>query len=254
MRHVRVMMPQRALREQLVNLGEGLGAMDLDSRLIPLLIVSSQTVSARLAGETVTFAAMRRVPASRAVAVNDQVILEGSLDRLPSSRRRRGLRAQPELRRALAVRGMNAAGVFLASQYVRNCLKTLYEATAFEDFSATTSQRARMAIQPFVSDAVVADTVCEMVSRADAAEHDPSRWKAIVEVAKHLLEHHSYCHQLGSVADAHLASARSAPLSDLRFPALTPLVDLLVADLCDDARAQSIVRMGVAELLRSPPD
>lgn len=225
---------------------EGIALNSQIRLLTPLLVVSSQVVSARLAGETVSFAAMRREGAMKGVAIDDVGILEGSLDALPRSRRRSALKVQPELRRAFATRALNAVGVHLASQFVHTSLTNLYEDLQFEAFEPTASKRAHAAIQPLIADRMVGEVVCGLVGLADGFEWDPARWIAVLQVARYLLQRHSYCHEVEAVAKACLPSAPDRPLARLRHPQLQDLLDCLCELGADSDRAEAIIALGQA--------
>lgn len=247
MRRSRPTRAKQPLAEQTQALAQGRVAVTVDPRVRDVLVISAQAVSARLAGEYVTCAALRNIRSPTAALAGDEVgVLESSLDGLGRSRRRSAMKVQPELRRALATRAVNAAGVYLASQFVYRTLALRHDDLTVPDFGAAVSRRAQTAIAPFVADRRIGGVVCGLIMDVDGCEDDPSRWRAVVAVAQLMLDNGARSTDVDAMARAWLPDAPDQPLARLRHPRLQPLLDCLSEPGTHDDRTPKILELAEA--------
>lgn len=234
--------PTRDLFTQLDMVETGQADFALDPRLINLLVIGSKVVSTVMIGERVSLAALRTYTMN-AKAIDDVGLVEGSLDALPKSRRRTALKAQPELRRAFAVRAMNAVCACVASGFVQSNLTYFQNGLTFPDFTTQPTARARAMLGALVPHDCVKDVVIDMIATADGFEPDLQRWDAAVGVARHLVSNHCMSDTAGEVAKRLLLAAPDRPLNRLRHPELEPLLNCLTLAGSDTDRGVAILTL-----------
>ena len=219
---------------------------ELDHRLAKLLVVSSHVVSTVMIGEGVIIATLRTYMMNPK-AIDDVGLVEGSLEALPKSRRRTALKAQPELRRAFAVRALNAVGVCVSSGFVHSNLTYGQNGLTFADFQTEPTARARAMLGALVPHDCVKDVVIDMVAMADGFEVNSGRWDAVLGVTRHLVSNHCTSDTASEVAGRLLTAAPDRPLNRLRHPELEPLLDCLTMAGTDTDRGVAVLTLRDAE-------